>query len=384
MPSLATQFQRMTKDVRISFLLVMVVSLSHFIQKPFRDYAITVIGLEKLNWLLTSIFVIGILIVFLFYFFRSELRTWMPRVLLVNGVLLFAQFVLLHQAQEYLMIYCLLTGAINLSLMSATTGIVLQSLSIERGEKQVSGIYLGQAIAAILGPFFCLLMPASQASWVLVMASALSFLGAFLFNFVPAQAPINVAAIKLISAENTSLHQVITHTFFYTLVSILFYYLLLNTISSQFASQNRMTAFAFAELGSNVLGLATFWLIQNSNQPKNTGLWMLPLFSLLILIGVAFSQILSLSIALLIFFKVIKNGVRSMDRDISLLTIAPTTFIPTKNLLDTLVYRSGDMAGGWIVHCLKGSVNSILVACGLITLLWLAHSIRITRSKYIN
>jgi hypothetical protein len=145
-----------------------------------------------------------------------------------------------------------------------------------------------------------------------------------------------------------------------------------------------MTAFAFAELGSNVFGLATFWLIQNSDQPKHTGLWLLPLFSLLILIGVAFSQILSLSIALLIFFKVIKNSVRSMDRDISLLAIAPSTFVPTKNMLDTIVYRSGDMAGGWIVHWLKGSVNSILVACGLITLLWLVHSIRITRSKYLN
>jgi hypothetical protein len=362
----------------------MVVSLSHFVQKPFRDYAITVIGLEKLNWLLTSIFAVGILIVFLFYFFRSELRTWIPRVLLINGVLLIAQFAILQQTKECLMIYCLLTGVINLSLMSATTGLVLQSLSMERGEKQASVLYLGQAIAAILGPLFCLLIPVSQASWVLVLASALSFLGAFLFNFVPAKAPINEAAIKLLSAENTSLQQVITNTFFYTLVSILFYYLLLYTISSQFQTQTRMTAFAFAELGSNLLGLAAFWLIHNSARPKKSRLWMLPFFSLLILIGVTFCQMLSLSIALLIFFKVIKNGVRSVDRDISLLTIAPSTFIPTKNLLDTVVYRSGDMAGGWIVHWLNGSVNSILVACGLIALLWLLYSIRITRSKSIN
>jgi len=384
MPFLATQFQGMTKDVRISFILVLIVSLSHFVQKPFRDYAITVIGLEKLNWLLTNIFVVGVLIVVVFYFFQDKLRIWMPRLLLINGVLLFLQFALLQQSKEYLIIYCLLTGAINLSLISATTGLVLQSLSMRRGEKKASRVYFGQAIAAILGPIFCLLMPASQASWVLVLASVLSFLGAYLFRSFPAMPYAGNSENEKFLVLDYSLYRVIAHTFFYTLISILFYYLLLFSISTLFDKQSGMSAFAFAELGSSLLGLAAFWLIQNTAFQKKSGFWLLPLFSLVILIGVAFSQLLSLSIALLIFFKVIKNGVRSMDRDISLLTVAPSTFIPTKNLLDTVVYRSGDMAGGWIVHWLKGSVNSILVACGLIALLWLLHSIRIARSKFVK
>lgn len=308
----------------------------------------------------------------------------MPRLLLINGVLLFLQFTLLQQSKEYLIIYCLLTGAINLSLISATTGLVLQSLSMKWGGKRTSSVYLGQAIAAIFGPLFCLLIPTSQASWVLVLASFLSFLGAYLFCSFATIPLARKNEIEKLLVLDSSLYRVMAHTFFYTLISILFYYLLLFSISTLFDKQSRMSAFAFAELGSNLLGLAAFWLIQNSAFQKKSVFWLLPLFSLLILIGVAFSQMLSLSIALLIFFKVVKNGVRSMDRDISLLTLAPATFIPTKNLLDTLVYRSGDMAGGWIIHWLNGSINSIFIACGLIALLWLFHSIRIARSKFIN
>jgi len=376
--------QAMPKNVRISVILVMVVSLSHFVQKPFRDYAVTIVGLEKLNWLLTGIFVVGILIVFLLYFFRSKLRSWMPWVLCINGVLLFTQFVVLQQTKEYLMIYCLLTGAINLSLMSATTGLAIESLSKKSKEKEMFSIYLGQAMVAILGPLFCLFLPADQTSSVLILASILCFLGAFLFNFVPAKPSIINVKMQKTLFIGSSLYPVALQTFFYTLVSILFYYLLLHAISSNFSADSRTTAFAFAELGSNVLGLAAFWLMQNSALPEKSALWMLPFFSLLIMIGVAFSQILTLSIALLIFFKVIKNGVRTMERDISLLTIAPATFIPSKNLLDTVIYRSGDMAGGWLVHGLKGSVKSILIACGFIALLWLVHSILLIRSKSIN
>lgn len=384
MASLVAQFQEMTKASRIIFVLVMAVSLSHFIQKPFRDYAITVIGVQKLNWLLTGIFAMGIVIVFLFYFFRNNLRSWMPWVLFINGVLLLTLFVLHQQSKEYLIIYCLLTGSINLSLMSANTGLAIQLLSVKNGESQASFMYMAQTIATILGPFFCMFIPIAQTSWVLMVASIFSFLSAFLFNFIPTKTYSNEASLKIATSLKFSLYPIVAHTFLYTLVSILFYYLLLDAISSHFATQNRMMAFSFAELGGNILGLGAFWLIQNSDPLKSTKLWMLPFFSVVILIGVAFSQILSLSIALLIFFKVIKNGVRSMDRDISLLTIAPSTFVPTKNMLDTIVYRSGDMAGGWIVHWLKGSVNSILIACGLITLLWLAHSIQMTRSKYIH
>jgi hypothetical protein len=374
----------MSKGVRISFLLVMVVSLSHFVQKPFRDYAITIIGLDKLNWLLTGVFLVSILIVLLFYFFRNELRTWMPRILLINGVLLFTQFVLLQQTKEYLMIYCVLTGAINLSLMSVTTGLAIQSLSMEHKEMKASGIYMGQAIAAIIGPLFCMFMSATQTSWVLVSASVLSFLGAFLFNFIPGKSSLKNDEVQKVLLADSSFYQATVQTFFYTLVSILFYYLLLHAISVQFEGEVRMTAFAFVELGSGILGLAAFWLMQNLVSSKKSGRWMLPFFSLVILIGVICSPILSLSIALLIFFKVIKNGVRSVERDISLLAIAPASFVPTKNLLDTVIYRSGDMAGGWIIHGLKGSVNSILVVSGIIALLWLLHSIRITHSKFIN
>jgi AAA family ATP:ADP antiporter len=366
-----------------SFLLLFSVALCHFIQKPFRDDVVTQIGLNNLNLLMSGSFVASIALAYIFYRFIN-IKSLLTIVLICNSLFLLYQFSIQVHSRNASIIYFIFTSAGNLSIISMASGKIMESIPQNINPNKLTSIYTAPTLAAIIGPLFCLLVTKPFNQYVLLLASVISLIGVVLSVLLEKSSnTIKVKQEHWQLGGRKIMPQLIVYTFLYTVVCTFFYYLLLSGIADSFRGEYRMKAFALAELASNLLGITTAWMVQGFTGRTKTWI-LLPVISLVILSFLGTSQIASLSIAFIILFRIFKNGIRTQARDLALLQVAPTAFIPLKNMVDTVVYRSGDMAGGWFLHWLDGSQQTIVLVCIPVVLLWLYIGSRLQINQTTN
>lgn len=356
---------------RVGFLLVLTASFAHFIQKPYRDDRIVQLGLEHFGWLVTGLFLCTLFFATFFFLVRKDMATWISLFFVLQGFLALLQF-FASSSQVLTVGYLTFASALSLSLVSLTMAYVLFFQCDHRG---LGSLLIAQFSATILSPLLCIFITADGTPYILWLAALFSLASA-----------VVVKVTKHLPAHSVTYHadgpvlppvSFMGQTFAYTLVSVLLYYLLLEKIKATFEPSVRFTAFSLAELGSNALGLLGGILFADiSNARKTKTRSVLPLMALLTFLVVGVSNVISFSVAFIIFFKVIKNSLRTTRRDQALLRTAPLVFIPSKNFLDTVVYRSGDLAGAWIIQAFNGYTGPIVLTGSFVALVWLWYSIK--------
>jgi len=390
------------RAVILAFACNFLVLGSYYILRPVRDTIATIFGTDQLQWLFTGTF-IGTLIASPIYGWlaaRVRLNRLLPGVFwfwLVN-VLLFQ--VLFKAAPDDRWIggaYYVWFSVVNLFMISVFWTLMSDLFSSSQATRLFALIAAGGTLGAIAGPLVTRLAVHAIGLGGMLMVAAVGFL-------------LVIVLVHLLMREKTRLRQIgeggqpttLDHDLpggalegFWALLrspysrrQALFFFLMtwVNTVAyfmqtdliSQAFSGDADRAVALSDIALTVNILAAIILLFGMGRfvqrfGVTAGLILNPIIMVLAFIAVALSPTLLMIKALQVIRQVAQYAIARPSREICFTVVPQADRYKTKNVIDTVIYRFGDLSSAWVQAGLRAAglrmVGSAAVGMGM-SLIW--------------
>jgi len=412
---LAQRFARIEaherKAVALAFLCNFMLLGSYYILRPVRDTVATVFGVDELQLLFTGTFV-GTLIASPIYSAlasRVKLKRLLPGVFwfwLIN-VLLFAA--LFHRAPQNPWVagaYYVWFSVVNLFMISVFWSLMVDLFTPGQATRLFALVAAGGSVGAIAGPLVTrFTVPAVGLQGLLWVAA-----GGFL---------LVIGLIHLLMREKERLRAsgaLVQHSTFdhglagkpfdgfrelinsaYTRNQALFMLLMtyVNTVAYFF--QTDVIAKSFSAVTDRAIVIADIALTVNicsalilifglgrivQRFGVTTGLLLNPLIMLVAFVAVALSPTLFMIQALQVVRSVAQYAIARPSREMCFTVLEQSGRYKAKNVIDTAVYRFGDLSAAWIQAGLRAAGLRI-VGCSVVgfgvSLFWAAVALQLGR-----
>ncbi|HEX4025447.1 MAG TPA: Npt1/Npt2 family nucleotide transporter [Steroidobacteraceae bacterium] len=400
--SVATVEPSETRAVILSMLFGLLLFGSYSVVKPVRDTMGTVWGVRHLQDLFTGT-LIGCLLVAPLYSAlaaRVKLSTFLPWVYVAIGASILAFYAVFESGRVsdrwIAAVFYVWVSVFNMLIISVFWTFMADTFSRAQAKRLFGFVAAGITIGGIIGPAIATLLAKALGNYNLMLISAVGFvLTAGVVRLLVREKERMLAAG--VEAQHTSLaHRLGSANPFagfslllrsrYLLLLALFL-LLMSWISTvvyvqlsdliQHSFRNpaaRTQAYALIDLTVN--SIVVFVQLFGTGRLINrfgvtTGLMLNPVIMVIAFLAVAFSPVLLVLGGIQIVRRAAEYAVAKPSREMLFTVVDQESRYKAKNVIDTVVYRFGDVSAVWISSAiLPHGVGALAVFGALISAVW--------------
>ncbi len=398
--TLAKVEPREAKAVTISFIYFFFLMFGYFVVKPVRDAMGTVYGVEHLQELFTGTFLVTFLVSPIYAFLASRIKLskflpWVYGFIAVTMVVFFILFTTVEQHQDRWIAaaFYVWVSTFNLLTISVFWSFLADTFSSSQAKRLFGFIAAGGTVGTISGPAIGALFVNIVGTNTLMLISAAGFVvTALLVNVLEKEkAKLAVAG----DAQKTTLDRklggnpfagftllfkspyllmIALFILLMTTISTVIYFQLGDVITKSFPSREARTqAYAVIDLATNSLAVfiqlfGTGRIIQRFG--VTAGLILNPLIMVLAFLAVVFSPVLLVLGSIQVLRRFAEYAIAKPSREMLFTVVDQESKYKAKNVIDTVVYRFGDVTSAWLsAAVLPFGVTGLAVAgivfCGL-------------------
>ncbi|MBN9590482.1 MAG: hypothetical protein BGN85_09330 [Alphaproteobacteria bacterium 64-11] len=395
--------------VLTAFAYFFFLMVSYFILRPLRDTMGTVYGVAHLQELFTGTFLLSLVAASVFAGLASRFRlsAFLPWIYGFIAITMLAFFVLFERAQNDRWVaaaFYIWLSTFNLLTISVFWSLLADIFSSPQAKRLFGFIAAGGTVGTIAAPAFISLFVTLTGTNVLLLISAAGFtITAFLVRLLEAQKSRFAATDA--TAQQTTLQRrlggspfdgftlllrspylamIALFLLLMTWVSTVIYFQLGDLISHEFASRaDRTRAYATIDLATNSAAV----LIQLFGTGRfirrfgvTAGLLANPVIMLLAFLAVAFSPVLLVLGSVQVLRRVSEYAVAKPSRDMLFTVVDQQAKYKAKNVIDTVVYRFGDLSSAWLsAAILPFGVAGLAIFGAAIALVWFPIAVLLGR-----
>jgi AAA family ATP:ADP antiporter len=372
------------RAVILAFMCNFVLLGSYYILRPVRDTVATVIGVDQLQNLFTATFV-GTLVaspVYAMLASRLKLTRLLPGVFwfwLANVLLFQLLFELAPQSLAVAAAYYVWFSVVNLFMISVFWSLMVDMFTAAQATRLFALIAAGGSIGAIAGPLLTRLLVSRLRLGGLLLVAAAGFLIVILLVYGLMREKQRLRDCHEEVQQTTLDHGLAGNPFegfgqlfksryimsqaafmlLMTWANTVAYFLQTDVIAHAFAAvEGRAQAIADIDLVVNIATavILTFGLgrlVQRFG--VSAGLVLTPLIMLLAFFVVAISPSLFIVQGLQVVRRVAQYAIARPSREICFTVVEQSSRYKAKNVIDTVVYRLGDVSSAWMQAGLRAS-----------------------------
>jgi AAA family ATP:ADP antiporter len=390
------------RAVILAFACNFLLLASYYILRPVRDTVATVFGTDQLQLLFTGTF-IGTLIASPIYAWlaaRVRLNRLLPGVFwfwVLNVLLFQVLFKLMPDNRWIGGAYYVWFSVVNLFMISVFWTLMSDLFSPSQATRLFALIAAGGSLGAIAGPLVTRSAVHTTGLGGLLLIAAAGFLVVIVLVHLLMRAKVRLQRESPDSQPTTLDHdlagsaldgfrQLLTSAYsrhqaafilLMTWVNTVAYFLQTDVIAQAFSGvANRAVAIADISLVVNVLAaiILLFGLGRYVHRFGVTaGLILNPIIMVVAFIGLALSPTLLMIQALQVIRQVSQYAIARPSREICFTVVPQQDRYKTKNVIDTVVYRFGDLSAAWMQTGLRAMGLRVIgsAAAGFgISLIW--------------
>jgi ATP:ADP antiporter, AAA family len=360
-----------------SFAFCFFVFASYFILRPLRDTMGTVYGVSHLQELFTGTFLASFIVAPIYAGLASRIRlvTFLPWVygfIALTMVGFYFAFTAHANNRWIAAAFYIWLSTFNLLTISVFWSTMADVFSKPQAKRLFGFIAAGGTLGTIAAPAFTVLFVKTVGTNTLLLISAAGFVITALLVRVVENAKRTLRANDP-EAQQTSLDKrlggspfdgfvllfksryllmIALFLLLMTWISTVIYFQLADTISKEFTSRAARTqAFATIDLAVNTAAVliqlfGTGRLIQRFG--VTTGLLLNPVIMVVAFLAVAFSPVLLVLGSIQVVRRVAEYAVAKPSRDMLFTVVDQQAKYKAKNVIETVVYRFGDLTSAWI------------------------------------
>src|SRR3984885_9733048 len=388
------------RAVLISFVFFFSLLASYFILRPLRDTMGSIYGVDHLQELFTGTFIVSFIVAPLYAGFASRIRLatflpWVYGVIALSMVGFYFAFAAHENSRWLAAAFYIWLSTFNLLTISVFWSMMADIFSSPQAKRLFGFIAAGGTVGTIAAPAFIAFFVKTLGTDMLLLISGGGFLiTAFLVRLLEAEKrkfsalgwqPQRTSLDKSLGGnpfdgfvllfKSPYLLMIALFLLLMTWISTVMYFQLGDLISHQFASKAARTqAYATIDLATNSIAV----LIQLFGTGRfikrfgvSAGLLINPVIMVLAFLAVAFSPVLMVLGTLQVVRRFAEYAVAKPSRDMLFTVVDQQSKYKAKNVIDTVVYRFGDLTSSWLSHViLPFGVAGLAVFGVVISLAW--------------
>ena len=400
------------RAVVLSMLYFFCLFGSYSVVKPVRDAMGTVYGMKHLQELFTATFLASLVFAPLYSGLASRLRlsTFLPWVygfIAVSVLGFFALFRGIGDPQQLHWVaaaFYVWVSTFNMLIISVFWSFMADIFSRTQAKRLFGFVAAGGTVGGIVGPLIATLAGKSVGNNGLMCISAAGFIMTALLVRLLAAEKARLAAAGA-EAQRTTLDRKLSGGLFdgflllarspyllllalflllITWISTIVYFQLGELITKAFASPDERTrAYAAIELAVNSLAVVlqlfgTGRLIRRFG--VGTGLLINPVIMVIAFLAVLFSPVLLVLGGIQIVRRVAEYAVAKPTREMLFTVVDQQSKYKAKNVIDTVVYRFGDLSSSWVSHAvLPFGVAGLAIFGVIVAVIWFPVAVLLGR-----
>ena len=346
----------------------------------------TVYGVDDLEVLWTYTFLFSFITAPLFGFFASRLKLstllpWTYGFFVINILIFYVLFEHMPENRTLAGVFYCWTSVFNMLIVSVFWSFMADIFSRQQAKRIFGFVAAGGSVGAVAGPGLTAvlvnyvssntLLPISACGFAITIAvvimlerekAAMAASGALEgHDFQPTQLEKKIGGNPFrgfsLIVQSPYLALIAAMVLMLTWVSTILYFEQAEHISKAFASREARTqAFAVVDVVVN-LGAILIQLFGTSRLVTRFGitsaLMIVPALMLFAFIGVAAMPVLTMLLSVQVVRRVAEYAVARPGREMLFTVVDQESKYKAKNVIDTVVYRFGDLSSAWITAGLK-------------------------------
>jgi AAA family ATP:ADP antiporter len=377
----------------LAFLCNFVLLGSYYILRPVRDTMATVFGADELQNLFTGTFVMTLVCAPLFAWAAARFKlTWLlPGIfwfLLANIMIFYVLFRTAPQDRWVAAAYYWWFSTVNLFLISIFWTLMADIFSAAQATRLFAFIAAGGSTGAITGPLITTGLVRAIGVAGLLLVAAVGFLAVILMVhlLIAEKARLRVLSPE---AQKTTLDHSLpgnplrgfalllrspfmlnqaAFMLLMTWIATIFYFLQTDIVTRTFSAlESRTIAFASVDLVVNIAAAAILILGLGRLMQRfgvTSGLVLTPLLMALCFVALALAPGFVLIQAGRALQRITQYGVARPAREVLFTVVDQQSKYKAKNVIDTAVYRFGDLSSAWAVTGLRAAGFGMMGAVG--------------------
>ena len=390
------------KAVVISFLYFALLMGSYFIVRPVRDAMGTVYGVSNLQELYTGTFVASFVLAPAYAYLASRIRlsTFLPWVYgfisltMVSFYVLF-QTVEQHQDRWVAALFFVWVSTFNVLIISVFWSLMADTFSRTQAKRLFGFIAAGGTVGTIGGPALAALLVNVVGTNTLMLISAAGFLvTAWLVRLLEQEKrrlgtaggdaqtttldrPLGGHPIEgfTLLFRSPYLLMIALFILLMTTISTIIYFQLGDLITKAFDSREARTqAYAMIDLAVN--GTTVFLQVFGTGRiierfGVTTGLLLNPIIMVFAFLAIVLSPVLLVLGTIQVVRRFAEYAVAKPSREMLFTVVDQESKYKAKNVIDTVVYRFGDVTSAWLsAAVLPCGVAGLAVAGVIMSAVW--------------
>ena len=390
------------RAVLVSFIYFFFLMFAYFVVRPVRDAMGTVYGVSNLQELYTGTFVASFVVAPIYAFFASRIKLskflpWVYGFIALTMIAFFALFETTgeHQDRWVAAAFFIWVSTFNLLTISVFWSFMADIFSSAQAKRLFGFIAAGGTVGTISGPAIGAIFVKAVGTNTLMLISAAGFVvTALLVNLLEREKQ------KLMTSsgdtQRTTLDRTLGGNPFagfavlfksryllmiglfilaMTTISTVIYFQLGDVISKSFPSREERTqAYALIDLAVNSITV----IVQLFGTSRfitrfgvTTGLLLNPVIMVVAFLGIAISPVLLVLGTMQVVRRFAEYAVAKPAREMLFTVVDQESKYKAKNVIDTVVYRFGDVTSSWLsAAVLPYGVAGLAVAGIVISAIW--------------
>jgi AAA family ATP:ADP antiporter len=393
-----------------SFACFFCVLCGYYVLRPLRDEMGVQGGVENLPWLFSATFASMLAVVPIFGFAASRLPRrrlvpWSYLFFIFNVLVFYALFSTGVSPSAVARVFFVWVSVFNLFVVSLFWSLMTDLFHPEQAARLFGFISAGGSCGALAGPTLTALLAAPLGTANLLLVScALLNCALVCVQFLVRRAneagrsPTDPAPLAADSIGGTTwsgltvilrspyLLGIVAYVLLYTVLLGFAYLELARMVAEGYGDSARRTAlFAQVDLAVNVLTLlGQLFVVAKLVEKLGVGiaLALLPAFGLAGFVAIGLAPVLAVLVAFQILRRAADYAIARPAREMLFTVLTREAKYKSKNFIDTVVFRGGDAASGWVYAALKGlglSLAGLAAAAIPGAILWLALGVWLGR-----
>jgi len=401
--------QSEVRMVLLSFAYFFFLMTSYFILRPLRDTMGGVFGVAHLQELFTGTFVLSFIVAPVYAGLASRIRLasflpWVYGFITLTLIVFYVLFQRVTNDRWVAAAFFVWTSTFNLLTISVFWSLMADVFSPTQAKRLFGFIAAGGTVGTISAPAFTVLFVNAVGANTLLLISAAGFtVTAWLVRRVEREKR-RLAALDA-DAQHTSLDRTLGGKPFdgftllikspyllmialfilaMTTISTVIYFQLQDLITHDFATRaERTRAFATIDLATN--GIAVFIQLFGTGRliqrfGVTAGLMLNPVIMVIAFLAVVFSPVLMVLGSIQVIRRCAEYAIAKPSRDMLYTVVDQQSKYKAKNVIDTVVYRFGDLTSAWLsAAVLPFGVAGLGLAGLLVSAIWFPIAYRLGR-----
>jgi len=394
---------RELKAVCVSFAYMFCVLSGYYILRPVRETMGAQAGIDALPWLYTGTFFATLVAAPIYGAFISKLRIssvlpWVYGFFIINILMFYVAFEIDPESLATAATYYIWISVFNMFVVSIFWSFMADLYDKDQARRLFGFIAAGGSLGAVVGPLITATMVGVVGTNNLLLMSCVILGLAIVFVRMLVRMKDATATDDAIAKDETvrkplggnpfaGFRIVISDPYMlgisafiilYTFISTIFYFAQIELVADAFASRDERTmVFGYVDFAVNLLAILT-QLFVTSRITTRWGLavvlGLMPVFMILAFVFLSVFPILWAFLFVQVLRRAGNYAITRPGREMLWTVVDKETKYKAKNVIDTAVYRGGDLASGWInagMRVLGLGLGGIAVVGVVVAALWL-------------